>query len=127
MSVKRRNKIGDKSRGHTVSTDMSYNESAGAMKQLGPIIGKLLIPGVSLAIARGFDSGKVLAIYNNDSAVHFYKTGPDDTITAPTNITNGAPLPPGQYTHIAMGDDKYIIADNALVYVFEVEDDSYLQ
>lgn len=127
MSVKKRNKVKEKVVGQTVATDMSYNESAGALKHLGPILGKLLIPGQALNAARGYDAGKLLAIYNNSASTVFYKTGPDATVTAPTGISDGAPLPPFAYTTVSLGDDRYIVSNSANAVAFEIEDDSYLQ
>jgi hypothetical protein len=107
------------------AAEVEYNQYAGAKKVMGPILGKLEPLGAANP-AVSVNRGSTIAFWNSDTAVHYVAMGtpPGTTPTTPTSPANGIPLPPSEYTILAMGQDNTFISDSALVYAFEVLDDS---
>lgn len=118
-----RQKPNDKKRGYPLAIDLAYNDPAGALRTI-PVMPKFASYGVALDTAQGYDMGSMLGIFNSDTAVHYIATGPDNTVAAPTGPTDGIPVLPGQMVYVALGDDKYIIADAATVFAYEIDDDT---
>jgi hypothetical protein len=117
-----RQKPSSKVGGIAKAADMTYNEDAGATKVLGPILGKLLIIGpASPQVA--IDPGSTVAFFNSNTVVHYVKIG-TGTLSAPSSPANGIPLPVGVYTVLAMGKDNAFLSDSALVFAYQVVDDT---
>lgn len=101
-----------------------YSPVCGGQKNLE--IGKKLRIMGALDAAKSVErSGATVYCYNSDTAVHFVATG-GAAVAAPTDGTDGIPVPPGQYFAIAVGLDVYIISDSALVFGYELEDETRL-
>ena len=107
----------------TKALDLAYNDRAGALKTLGPILGKVSMLG-ALNAAKGAEQGDLIAVYNNSGAVSFVKTGTTSAVTAPVGAADGVPVPPNSYIIIAMGEDNYIIASAATTFGYKILDDT---
>ena len=69
-----RQKPNKKLKGHNKAFDLAYNEAAGALKH-AEVRPKILLPGVAINTAAGFDMGKLVALFNSDTVVHYYAKG----------------------------------------------------
>jgi len=105
-------------------TNIQYNKYAGAQKLLGPILGRLNPLG-SVGVQKNVSPGKLIAFFNSDALVHYVKIG-KGSLTAPTDASDGIALKPLDYTIIALFDDTDFIADSALVYAYEILDDTFV-
>lgn len=131
--TKSRNKVTDKVRGTHKAADISYNEQAGGMKQVGPILGLLTRLGtfsISPApLAPPFVNGGVIAFYNPTANTAWLST----SITAapppvPSAIESSSiALKPNDYTVLALPDGATQVAcDVATVVMYFMEDDSLI-
>lgn len=130
MELRDRNKPTEKIRG-VKATDITYNEQAGAVKVLGPILGSLINLGAAPVASTAFTSpvknGSILAFFNNSGSVAFIQTS-DAAIAAAPIATTGICLPPYAYTFIALKDrDAFIRSSSADVIMYYVEDYSFIQ
>jgi hypothetical protein len=107
----------------STATDYSFNQESGALKTLGPILGKVSIMGALNAAKAASKMGRLIAVYNNSSSVAWAKTGPNSSVTAPTGGADGIALTPNAYTIIAMGSDLFIIASAATCFGYEISDE----
>ena len=123
--LKIREKIALKLKSYAKALDIAYSDAAGALKTV-PSGHKLSNGGQALNVAVGFDYGKIVAVFNNSNVVCFVKTG-DSSVAAPTNATNGIPVPAYSWQYVSLGDDSYIISNSANVFAFSVDDDTYVQ
>lgn len=106
----------------------TYNDQAGAIKQLGPIVGKLIYVG-SVSTEREFDTGgKIIAFYNNSGSTLWVLTGAkaSDLTALTPSASNAIALRPNDYTHIALGTDRAVKASSANALAYIVEDDSFI-
>lgn len=117
-----RSKASENRYGNT-ATDYAFNQESGAVKQLGPILGKVTIMGALNTAKQASKMGRLIAVYNNSGSTAFAKTGADGTVTAPTGGTDGICLRPNDYTVIAMGTDLYIICNAATCFGYEIVDE----
>lgn len=117
-----RDKASGKIKGIAKTADITYNEQAGAQKMLGPILGRLSYIGAANT-QKSLDLGKLVAFFNNDTAVHFIKIG-NGTLSAPTGPADGIPLPAGVYTILSMWTDRSFISDSLNVHAYLIEDDT---
>lgn len=118
--------------------NLGYNASAGGFKNVavGPKLNPFTIngttyttnatPGVNLA-----QPGKMLAVYNNASAVGSITVSPLSAASLAPGVTDaagnvGVACPPNAWTYIGMGDAIWVIASAATLLVYIIEDDSYL-
>lgn len=121
----KREKLNQKIRGFQKIVELAYNDASGSLKntQVRP---KLILPGMPINTAPlVVDRGTFVALYNNDTSVHFYRTG-DITVTSPTGFSDGIPIPPQTMIIVPLGDDLAIRADSALVFAYVVHDDTYV-
>lgn len=118
----KRTKETDKIRGFSNIPDMEYNEPAGAIKVLGPIVGKL-VPAGAADSERRFEAGVTIAFFNSDTVVHWVAFGATG-LAAPTGYADGIPLAPRQFTVLAAGADTAAISDSAGVFAYWVIDES---
>ena len=114
--------------------NLTYSDQAGSRKV--SVVGTNLIPlgdgaggFTTLATtARIVVAGSNIAVYNNDTAVHFITLSNSNATTALTNgATNAAgnvaiACPPGAYTYIACYNSNWVIADSNKLYVYAVND-----
>ena len=118
----RRSKPSSRRSGHSESIDYSFNDKAGGLKVVGPIMGSMVPLGAANSkLAVG--AGAVVALYNNDTAVHWLDVGKSSVSSTAVGATAIA-LPPGQYTTISTGDNTHIIADSSKVFAYLIEDDT---
>lgn len=111
--------------GGAAALDYAYNDKAGALKQI-PTYGAMIPMGDAATVQVNVGRGKLVAFYNNDSAVHFVAFG-TGTVTAPTDPSNGIPLAPGMFIVLNTGNEVSFIADDTDVYWYDVQDDTYIQ
>ncbi len=109
---------------HADVLDYSFNQQAGALKMLGPIIGKLIPLGDGATARAMSQRGKLAAVYNTTAGTLFAKTG-DSTVAAPTGGTDSVCLPPLSYTIIALDQDTHV-RTSASCFVYEVVDDTHV-
>lgn len=121
----KREKVNEKLKSYAKLLELVYNEAAASLKQSDVRL-KIANGGVAASTARGFDKGSLVALFNSDTAVHFYATG-GSAMGAPSGATNGIPVFPGSLIVVPLGDDTYIRSDSALVFVYAVDEDSYVQ
>src|SRR5690606_14712423 len=110
--------------GGAAALDYAYNDKAGALKHI-PTYGALIPMGAAdsqVDVGRG----KLGAVYNHDTAVHFVAFG-TGTVATPTDPSNGVPLAPGMFIVLNTGDEVSFIADDSSVYWYDVQDDTYIQ
>jgi hypothetical protein len=100
-----------------------YNEAAGAFKQ-SPVGPKLISLG-TFAVAKRIGAGKQLAIWT---------AGATDTVTmGAAGVASlalglgGIPLEQSKWNYLSMGEDSWLIASAATVYVFEIADDTEIR
>jgi hypothetical protein len=125
MSTKKREKTNSKTRGASTIADLRWNEDAGADKVLN-ILGKLQGLGqANVKIDLSDGAGATVLFYNSNATTAFVKMG-NSTVTAPTGFSDSLPLPPLQYTPLAMGDDSSFFGQ-AGVYAYLLVDDTYIQ
>lgn len=123
-----RQKIGQDIRGPQNIGERTYNEAAGAIKQL-PILGHLIpfgpanLGGPNPA-CEARDTGQTFAFFNTDTALHYVAISDTAAPSAPTSAANGIPLPPGQYTTLAMREALYFISDSTLVFAYWIQDET---
>ena len=126
-----RQKNSSKVRGLHKASDIAYNEQAGGMKQVGPIVGllkRLFATGVAVdnSLPPGVKSGALIAFYNYSATTVWLilheGAGPTGTPSA-TEATSIA-LKPNDYTTLALGEKTSIIKTSADVIAYLVEDDS---
>lgn len=117
---------------------VGFNQPAGGKKTLdvGPV--RLPIPtGTGYTITPTATTmlpavGKNIAVYNSAATVGFVTLGKDLTLVAGTpgavNAAGQAPIPcpPGQWTAISMGLQQAVIAYASTLYVYLVEDGTFL-
>lgn len=104
------------------SLNLTYNDKAGAFKQLGPIKGHL-IPMGNLGTQVLVNAGSTIWVFNSDTAIHYVITGASG-LAAPTGPANGIPVPPGEYICISNAGDNGIRSDSALVFGYLVDDET---
>ncbi len=104
------------------ATDYAFNQKAGALKQLGPILGKVLNMGALNTAKDAGRQGALVAIYNNSGSTAFAKTG-NATVTAPTGGADGICLPPNEYTILALGTDTHVITNTATCFGYIIDDE----
>jgi hypothetical protein len=124
----KRQKPTDKVIGYTAQ-DLSYNDQAGAMKVLGPVMGVLTNLGAAptASTAMTFSNGSLIALYNTDTATQFIQTS-DTAIGSAPLATTGICLPPAQYTIIAIpAGHNFIRSSSAAVIMYLIADDTILQ
>jgi hypothetical protein len=109
--------------GGSVANDYAFNQQAGAIKTLGPILGNVSILGaLSAAVDSTKAGGALIAVYNNSASTAFAKTG-SSSVTAPTSGADGICLPPNAYTIIALGSDTHIRCSAATCFGYLIQDD----
>lgn len=104
------------------ATDYSFNQYAGGLKVVGPIVGYLQVLGAANTLKR-VETGSVIALYNNSGTAAFVKIGDPATLTAPTGGADGICLKPNDYTIISVGPNQGLIASAATVFAYLVVDD----
>jgi hypothetical protein len=107
----------------TKAIDLSYNDVSGAVKQLGPIIGKLKYIG-ALSTAKYVEQGKLMAVYNTAATTGFIGMSVNPGMAAPTDPTNGFPCRPLDYTIFATGSDTILIGSAGTLFAYEILDES---
>ena len=102
----------------------AYNELAGAFKQ-SPAGPKLKYLGV-------FNTAKSLGGFGKQIAI--WTAGATDTVTMGDSTVaslalgaGGIPLEQNRWNYLATGEDQYLIASSATVYVFEILDDTEMR
>jgi hypothetical protein len=124
--LKVREKLASKLKSYAKALDVAYSDAAGALKTV-PSGHKLSNGGQALGSAVGFDFGKIVAVFNNSSSVAFVATGPTSSVAAPTDPTDGIPVPAYSWLYLSLGDDCYIISDSASVFAYSVDDETHVQ
>lgn len=122
-SVVRRNKESARMRNQSDIANFVYNEDASAYKVMDGLIGRL-VPRGAANVALDFDAGTSVALYNNSATVAYVAFGTSNALAVPTGPTDGIALRPNDYTVVPMGDKKWLRANTATVYAYEVADDS---
>lgn len=141
MAKNQRNIPGQTVRDTSMLDNLIYNEAAGARKSIN--VGQHLLPlGDG---AGGFTTnattakilpagGRNLAVYNNSSTVASITLGEDNTVTAQAagaiqagTAHVGIPCIPNAWTYIAAGPQNWVIASNASLLVFLIDDDSNIK
>lgn len=112
----------------TKANDISYNEQAGGLKVVGPIVGCLhrLLEGMSdSSFPAPFRNGGVVAFYNPTAATEWITVSTSTAApVAPSSLT-GIALKPNDYTILAMPDGATkVSASNAAIIAYLVKDDS---
>jgi hypothetical protein len=120
----KRHKPRDQVIGGNEAIDESYNNYAGALKQLGPIVGQLTPIGDASAAALNATQGALIAFYNPSGTVAYVKFGATNAVTAPTDGTNGIALVPNQYTIMPVPLGTPWFKASATAYAYLVADDS---
>lgn len=116
--------------------NLMYNEPAGGQKNLtvGPSLSPMLVSGAYTTNATAIKSlkkGTNLAIYNNSGTLHSITAG-DSTVTSlAPGVTSasgfvGVPCLPNSWTYLSTGYNTHIVASNAALLVFIIQDDSYI-
>lgn len=72
----------------------------------------------ALDAAKQVGTNVSVLVYNSDTAVHYVKFGASN-VTAPTNATNGIPVPPGLTAVYSSGPNTHVISDSALVFGYK--------
>ena len=115
-----------------------YNNASGSEKIIhgGVYLKSIVLTDATWTLdcstARYIGKGRTVALYNNSAVVHAVCIGVS-TIGAPTagivNATGqpGIAIPANSWVYINTYDQQYIRTDNALVYCYIVEDDTYLE
>lgn len=104
---------------------LTFNQGAGANKVVssGPSL-KIIGP---LNVARQFQEGSILWIYNNSSTVGFVKFAQTGVlITAPTGLSDGIAIPPNQYLQLSIGSNTQVIGSAATLGCYLMEDHTKL-
>lgn len=104
------------------ATDYSFNQYAGGLKQVGPILGYLQVLGAANSLLK-VEAGSLIALYNNSASTAFAKVGDPTTLTAPTGGADGICLRPNEYTIISVGPNNGLIASAATVFAYLIIDD----
>lgn len=131
--MEQRQKDSSKTRGLHKAADISYNEQAGGLKQVGPILGKLkrlFTVDAKKDLPAGAKSGSVIAFYNPTAATAWLilhnEAGAPPTPAA--GQEDSIALKPNDYTVLALGKDvNSVISDVTTVVAFLIEDDSVLK
>jgi hypothetical protein len=117
----------DNIRGASTAADNSYNEDAGGMKQVGPILGYLInIPASANTAVNLPDRGTTVAFYNNSASIAYAAFGIDNTLANPASFATGIPLSPNAWTVLAAGPNVFFKVSAATVGAFLLSDDTYL-
>ena len=131
--MEQRQKDSSKARGLHKAADISYNEQAGGLKAVGPILGKLkrlFTVDAQKSLPAGVTSGSIIAFYN-PTATTAWLILHDAAGAAPTPAATQADsiaLKPNDYTVLALGKDvNSVITDVTTVVAFLIEDDSILK
>jgi hypothetical protein len=124
-------------------SNLTYNDAAGSQKISD--VGRHLLPfpyvnSGSIAYTTNLTTiqplpkpGMGLAVYNKDTAYHAITLGEASSQTAlaagATDATGhvGIACAPGAWTYIATGTQGYVIADNANLLVYLIDDNSLMQ
>jgi hypothetical protein len=77
--------------------------------------------------------GRTVSVYNNNSAMATITFGDANVTSQAVGVTQtgttssvGIPCPPNAWTHLSAGDATHLITSAATLFVFLVEDDSFL-
>lgn len=112
-----------------------FNPQSGGHKyfQVGPSFknsnttNPLQTAGQIFSTAQGLSAGEVVWIFNTAGTVKFftlYKAGA--TVAAPTDCNTGIPSMPGQWMQVSAGFNDRIVAQDATLFMFRIEDDTSL-
>jgi len=112
--------------GADMATEDAFNQYAGAAKIMGPIFGVVQQYLGALNAAVGVDLGSLVAVYNNSTSTSFVALGTSNTVSAPTNPSNGIAVPPNSYLIIPMGQNNWIISNSATTFGYWLQDDLQL-
>jgi hypothetical protein len=104
------------------ATDYSFNQYAGGLKVVGPILGHVQVLGAANTLLR-VEAGSLIALYNSTGTTAFAKIGDPATLTAPTGGADGVCLKPNDYTIISVGPNQGIIANVNTVFAYLIVDD----
>ena len=118
-----RGKASQDAYGGSVAQDYSFNQEAGAIKSLGPILGRVRIMGALNVAKNASKMGRLIAVYNNSAVTAFVATGTVSTLSAPTGGTDGICLRPFDYTVVVMSTDTWIISNVGTVFGYEIIDE----
>jgi len=123
---KGRQKIGEKIKGVSKTSDIVYNDQAGANKTIGMILGALEPKG-AIGASTSLPSNKapLIAVYNDTNATAWVKTqnGAIGAAAAAGDIA----IPPYSYITIAaIEGHSHIRASSADVYMYVIQDDSFI-
>jgi hypothetical protein len=140
--IKNRSIPGDQTRDPSVVDLLTYNEKSGARKSL--TVGPALIPlgdgaggfTTNASTARRVlpNAGTQLAIYNNSATVGAVTVG-DSTVVAQavgavqisdSNVFVGVPCPPNAWMYLSSAQWNYVVASNANLLVFIIDDPTYI-
>lgn len=126
-NIKARQKDSEKIRGLAKTTDIVYNDQAGANKSMGLIMG-VLTPKGTINASTGLPGKEapLISLFNNSNVVDWVITS-DAAIGAAPTSANGIAIPPYCYITIAVPyGHSFIRAGTANVLMYLVEDDSYI-
>ena len=117
-------------RGMHKAMDVSYNEQAGGLKVVGPVVGKLkrLFAGSS-DLLEPYKPGGVVAFYNPTGATAWLTIGEAGAAPAAPGAAqaDSIALKPNDYTILAMPKDASAVnCDVNTVVAYLVEDDSVI-
>jgi hypothetical protein len=126
-----RRKNSSKVRGLHKAADIAYNEQAGGLKVVGPILGKikrLFATGITTdnPLPAGVTSGAVIAFYNPNATTAWLilHEGAGPTGTPSDTEATSIALKPNDYTVLALSSSVSIIKTDVNVIAYLVEDDS---
>lgn len=135
MSTERKGKV--ENFDPQVAASNSYNDPAGGQKNLQ--VGPKLLPiqtapttwTTSATTATAVSKGAQLAVYNNSGTLYGLRCGADNTVAAGAAGTvdaNGKvsiACKPNDWTYISVAKDNWIIAENAALQIYVIDDHTH--
>lgn len=121
-----------------VAASNSYNDPSGGQKnvQVGPKLKPIQLGANSWTAdatsARQLQAGTQLAIYNNSNTLYGIRFGATSAVTAGAAGSVDAdgnpsiPCKPADWTYLSSGEMEWVIAQNAALLVFIIDDHTIL-
>lgn len=137
--IKKRKIIGYRVSDEAHVANMTFNEKSGAQKNME--VGRKLLPLNIDATTYTTDAttiralpqaGRNLAVYNNSAAVHsatFGESAAQSALAAGAVDASGhvgIACKPNDWTYVAAGESQFIITDSALLFVYLIDDDTFI-
>lgn len=135
-----RNLKGNKVYDPSAISNYQYNESAGAQKQVdvGPKLTGIPTATTPITVCNAApvplpSKGRSVAVYNNAGSMATITFGDANVTSQAIGVTQagttssvGIPCPPNAWTHLSAGDATHLITSAATLFVFLIEDDSFI-